>query len=195
MALKRWKILSSKRENTTGILGVRHDRVVSPRTGCEHDVYVIEFPAWVNVIPVTARKEVVLIKQYRHGVREITLEIPGGVIEHGDTPQEAAYRELVEETGYVARSIVPLGYVYPNPAIQNNRCYTYIAWDVVRDREPNLDEMEDIEVLVRPLSDIPRLIAQGDIMHALMVAAFCRFFFRYPELLGSGGNVWPKLRR
>jgi 8-oxo-dGTP pyrophosphatase MutT (NUDIX family) len=136
----------------------------------------------VNVIPLSPQKEVVLIRQYRHGTRQVTLEIPGGLVEEGDSPEEAAERELFEETGFRASEIIPLGFVHPNPAIQNNRCYTFIAKDVVLAGEQSLDEKEDIEVLCRPITEIPRLIRDGEITHSLVLAAFYRFFMEY----------WPK---
>ncbi len=185
MALSKWKILSSERWEGTPFLHFRRDRVVSPRNGREYDVYVMEAPSWVNVIPVTSENNVVLVRQYRHGIREMTLEIPGGVVEAGDAPEEAARRELREETGYDAPSLISLGYVHPNPAIQNNRCYTFLARDVFPAGSPRPDEMEDIEVVVCPLKDVLRMIDRGDISHGLIVAAFCRLMVRYPELFHS----------
>jgi 8-oxo-dGTP pyrophosphatase MutT (NUDIX family) len=133
----------------------------------------------VNVIPITPQDDVVLIRQYRHGTREITLEIPGGLVEKNDTPEMAAVRELYEETGYRASQMISLGGVHPNPAIQNNKCYTFLARDVSLVGDQHLDEKEDIEVLLRPLSEIPRLIRNGDITHALVLAAFYRFYMEY----------------
>jgi 8-oxo-dGTP pyrophosphatase MutT (NUDIX family) len=133
----------------------------------------------VNIIPLSPQNEVILIRQYRHGTRDVTLEIPGGLVEEDDSPEEAAERELFEETGFRASEIIPLGFVHPNPAIQNNRCYTFIAKDVFPDGEQSLDEKEDIEVLRRPVTEIPRLIKEGEITHSLVLAAFYRFFMEY----------------
>jgi len=96
------------------------------------------------------------VRQYRHGTQCVTLEIPGGLLEPGDTPETAAIRELYEETGYKAWGLINLGNVHPNPAIQNNRCYTYLAKDVFPCGGQNQDEKEDIEVVLKPLADIPR---------------------------------------
>jgi 8-oxo-dGTP pyrophosphatase MutT (NUDIX family) len=107
------------------------------------------------------------------------LEIPGGLVDPGDDPVAAALRELREETGYTADLAGPLGYVHPNPAIQNNRCYTYLAHHCLPAGDPQQDEKEDISVVLIPLSDIPRMIRDGVITHALVIAAFYRYFMEY----------------
>jgi 8-oxo-dGTP pyrophosphatase MutT (NUDIX family) len=176
MSPKPWTVVSSTRDRSYKVFSLRTDRARSPRTGQEHDFFILESASWVNVIPLTRENDVVLIRQYRHGIRDLTLEIPGGLVEDRDTPEEAARRELLEETGYRAREVALLGSVHPNPAIQNNLCYTYVARDVFPAGAQQLDEREDISVLVRPVSEIPRLIREGEITHALVLAAFYRFF-------------------
>jgi len=176
MSIRKWPISSTTKNRSYRIFNLRTDRAVSPRTGDAHDFYVLETPSWVNVIPITPQKEVVLIRQYRHGIRDITLEIPGGLVEDTDTPEKAARRELLEETGYDAPEMIPLGSVHPNPAIQNNRCYTFLAGNAFPAGEQQLDEKEDIEVLKCPLREIPHLIGDGRITHALVLAAFYRYF-------------------
>jgi 8-oxo-dGTP pyrophosphatase MutT (NUDIX family) len=109
----------------------------------------------------------------------MTLEIPGGLVEGQDTPEEAAKKELCEETGYQASEMISLGNVLPNPAIQNNRCHTFLAKNVFLAGAQQLDEMEDIEVIRRPLSEIPVLIRNGEINHSLVVAAFFKYFLEY----------------
>jgi ADP-ribose pyrophosphatase len=179
MLPKPWPIVASSLERAFRIFNLRMDRARSPLTGEEHDFVVLESAPWVNVIPLTTAQEVILIRQYRHGIREVTLEIPGGLVEAADTPFAAAKRELLEETGFQAESWVDLGYVHPNPAIQDNRCHTFLALGVTQAGPQSLDEKEDIEVLSRPLAEIPRLIREGEITHALVVAAFWRFFMEY----------------
>jgi ADP-ribose pyrophosphatase len=171
-----WTIVSSNLDKSYRVFGLRTDHARSPRTGQSHDFFVMESSSWVNIIPLTPKKEVVMVRQYRHGTREITLEIPGGLVEHQDDPETAALRELREETGYTAVSAVSLGYVHPNPAIQNNRCYTFLAEDCAPAGGQQQDEKEDIEVVLIPLHDIPRLIQAGVITHALVIAAFYRYY-------------------
>jgi len=179
MPPKKWKVISSNRDKSYRVFSLRTDRAVSPRTGRDHDFFILESSSWVNVIPITPQGDVVLVRQYRHGTRDITLEIPGGLVEKKDTPEMAAVRELHEETGYRASEMISLGSVHPNPAIQNNQCYTFLARDVSLAGEQHQDEKEDIEVLILPLSEIPRLIRNGDITHALVLAAFYRFYMEY----------------
>ncbi len=192
MAPALWEILSSTWDKGYRVFNVRTDRARSPRTGEANDFFVIESSDWVNVIPLTPDDRVVLIEQYRHGVRDITLEIPGGLIEDRDTPAAAASRELREETGYVDKNLIPLGWVHPNPAIQNNRCYTFVANNVVPEGSQMLDEKEDIKVVLYPLQEIPALIRGGAIKHSLVIAAFYRFYMEYLPAVGGKGKGSPQ---
>jgi 8-oxo-dGTP pyrophosphatase MutT (NUDIX family) len=137
---------------------------------------VIETQDWVNIIPITADHRVVMVRQYRHGSREVTLEIPGGLVDVGETPESAAARELLEETGYQAEGVVKIGVSNPNPAIFNNRCYTFVARNVTKVRDPMPDQTEDIEVVLIPLMEIPELIRKGKIDHAIVISAFYWYF-------------------
>jgi 8-oxo-dGTP pyrophosphatase MutT (NUDIX family) len=179
MSPKPWKLISSDRKASFRIFDLRIDRACSPRTDKVYDFTILETTHWVNVIPLTPRNEVVLIRQYRHGTREVTMEIPGGIVESKDSPVVAAKRELLEETGYEASEMLPLGFVHPNPAFLNNRCYSFLGKDVRRVGKQTQDEKEDIEVLLRPLGDIPHLIEEGAITHALVLAAFYRLYMEY----------------
>ena len=174
-----WKIVSSHKDRSYKIFSLRTDRAISPRTGKEHSFFILESSSWVNIIPLTGDGKVVMVRQYRHGTGELTLEIPGGLVESSDTPETAAMRELLEETGYTAKKVTSLGNVQPNPAIQNNRCYSFVSENVRFTKKQSLDEKEDIEVVLKPLSEIPGAIRSGEINHALVLAAFYRFYMEY----------------
>jgi ADP-ribose pyrophosphatase len=179
--IKPWPCIRSQSVQSFRVFSIRADTTLSPRTGREHDFYVIETQDWVNVIPLTADHQVVMIRQYRHGSREVTLEIPGGLVDPGDTPEKAAARELLEETGYQAEEVMKIGVANPNPAIFNNRCYTFVARNVKKARDPMPDQTEDIEVALFPLSDIPELIRKGEIDHSIVISAFCHYFLQHPD--------------
>ena len=173
MPTKEWPLVTSETLLSLRVFELRRDRCRSPRTGAEHDFYVLAGRDWCNIVPLTDAGEVVLIRQYRHGTRETTLEIPGGIIDPGDaSPAEAARRELLEETGCEARSIEPTGVIHPNPAIQSNACFSFVARGVTQVARPQLDPAEDIEVVRLPLTEIPARIAAGEVRHALVVVAF-----------------------
>lgn len=168
-----WNVLDTEPAYGCRIFSVRRQRSRSPRSGKVHEFHVIDSADWVNVIPLTADGRVVMIRQYRHGVGDITLEIPGGTIEADDpSPLVAARREMQEETGYDSSDLAPLGWIHPNPAIHSNRCHSFVA----RAAEPRFpirgDGTEETEVVVVPLPEIPRRIRDGEITHALVVVAF-----------------------
>ena len=133
---------------------------------------VLEAPDWVNIVPITERGEVVLVKQFRHGIRRATLEIPGGMVDPHESAKESAVRELEEETGYVPDRVELLGRVTPNPAILDNHCYSYLARGCRLKAEPKLDPMERIEVVVRPIDEIAELIRCDEISNSMVINAF-----------------------
>lgn len=170
-----WETVESKQIADCRVFKVREDTARSgDKTG---KFYVIENPDWVNVIAVTKNSEIVLIEQFRHGVGETVLEIPGGMIDAGEAPEAAARRELLEETGYAARDFIFLGKSRPNPAINNNWLYHFAAFDAAETETVSFDEHESVATKIVPLAKIPELIKSGEITHSLVLAAFYYFSF------------------
>lgn len=144
--------------------------------GREKDFVVLGSPDWVNVVPLTADGRVVLIKQFRVGANGYTLEIPGGLVDPGELPIQAAAREMLEETGYASDDLVYLGKVNPNPALFENICHTFLARGVRRAADQALDEDEMIEVFTVPVGELPAMVRDGRIDHSLVVAALTFFW-------------------
>lgn len=170
--VKDWPLLDSEELGDYRVFRLRQDTRRSPRTGRKHNFFVLETGDWINVVPVTPDNRIVLIRQFRHGIAEVTLEIPGGMVDGDESPLETARRELLEETGYEAEELLHIGTVLPNPAILNNHCHTFLARNARYVRAPALDGSEDIQVDVVDAAEVPGLIASGQISHALVVAAF-----------------------
>jgi 8-oxo-dGTP pyrophosphatase MutT (NUDIX family) len=136
-------------------------------------------PDWVNIIPITKKNKVVLIEQFRHGTNELTIEIPGGMIEQSEEPGSAGSRECAEETGYYSNSKPELlGIITPNPAFLNNRCYSFVWRDVEKTYEQNLDGNEEISVFEVSIDDVRKMIRDGKINHSLVLNAFAYLFLK-----------------
>ncbi len=173
--IRPWPKLGSKALGDYPVFKLRADRKVSPRTGKEHEFYILDSADWVNVIALTPERELVMIEQYRHGSETVELEIPGGLIEAGETPVEAAVRELREETGYAGGKPHIIGKIFPNPAILSNTCYTVMLEHCRREHELELDHGEDLLTRLVPVAEVPGLVAAGKIQHSLVVVAL--FYF------------------
>ena len=170
--VKPWQQLASETVWQHPIFDLCIERYLSPRTEQPLDAVVLASNDWVNVIGLTPAQEVVMIRQFRFGTRQVGLEIPGGLVDPGESPLEAARRELLEETGYGAERWTALGSIAPNPAIQRNRLHSFLAEDCRWVGELEQDAGEDISVVLAPLRDMPRMLASGEISHALVAVAF-----------------------
>ena len=172
-----WQTISTKEIADCRVFRVRED--VAERDGLEGTFYVIENPDWVNVVAITKDEQVVMIEQFRHGIHDLILEIPGGMVDEGEEPAAAAARELLEETGYSSSEWVFLGSSLPNPALQSNAIHHYLAIGCEKTAEPSFDEHESIATKLYPLMAVPEMIKSGQISHSLVVAAFQYFSFHW----------------
>ena len=174
LEIKPWRRQESRLVADCRIFSVKNSIAVSPSTGKARDFFIIDSADWVNVVPITEDNELVCVRQYRHGTEKITLEIPGGMVDPGETPRVAAARECLEETGYEASELLSLGRLSPNPALFPNSLHTWIARDVRATAEIQNQSTEHTEVQLVPLSQVPDLLLSGEIDHALVVATLWR---------------------
>jgi 8-oxo-dGTP pyrophosphatase MutT (NUDIX family) len=165
MSIKPWKVLETSYFRPR----FRIDKC-ELSNGNLLDATILELRAWANIVALTKDGEVVLVKQYRHGVCESLLEFPGGVVEDGEDPIEGAKRELLEETGYAASKWLQIGQLYPNPAFQTNSLHCFLALDAEQVSTQNLDAGEDIEVHRMPFDELVEMAKRGQFQHALMMA-------------------------
>ena len=177
-----WKRTRSEQIADCRIFKVREDFCRRESDRLEHTFFVLENPDWVNVIALTRSEEVVLIEQFRYGTEEITLEIPGGMVDAGEQPEAAARRELLEETGYSSDEFVYLGKSRPNPALQNNWIYHFAALDCQKLHETAFDEHESLVTKLVSAREIPKLIASEQITHSLVLAGFYKLNLHFKNL-------------
>ena len=174
--IKPWKIIRSKLIGDFRIFKLRSDFKISPRTGKEHDFFVLDSVNWVNVIAVTPDQQLVMVEQYRHGSNTVELEIPGGMMDAGETdPVATAVRELREETGYEGTNARLLGKIHSNPAILSNVTYTVLIENCRLQHGVEFDSGEDLVTRLVPVAEIPKLVADEKIGHSLVVVALYHF--------------------
>ncbi len=166
-----WVKLRERHSRDHHVFTVRTFDVADPRNGQEYVRTVIDAPDWVNVVAVTTDHSLVLVRQFRFGTWANSLEIPGGVVDPGETPLTTASRELEEETGYRPASVRLLGVSNPNPAIQGNRLHSYLAEGCTRVNDGSPDSSEDLRVELVPRERLRELVRGGQITHSLVLAA------------------------
>jgi 8-oxo-dGTP pyrophosphatase MutT (NUDIX family) len=172
--LTSWEVLSSDELFSHPYFRFRKDRCALPDERIMPAYYVMEFVDWVNVVALTDDGKIVLVNQYRHAAKRRFYEFPGGTLDPNskdETPESAARRELMEETGYAVSRLTYLGLHYPNPGLQDNRMHVYLGTGCRKEAEPKLDTYEDLEVELVDMQDFLQCIEQGRPMHSLMMAS------------------------
>lgn len=169
----RWKVLNSKEVFQAGFFRVRVDECALPDGRVMPRYYVMEFPDWVNIVPVTEDGRLVMVEQYRHGADGTFLEVPGGSTHPGpgESPRAAAERELMEETGFQAKNWESCGIHFPNPALQGNRMHTFVATGCGKVDEPSLDPFEDLRTVLMPVPEVYRKLYSGEIKHSIIATS------------------------
>ncbi|HVS50896.1 MAG TPA: NUDIX hydrolase [Opitutaceae bacterium] len=171
----RWEKIGHSVQTKTRIFELLSARYRHPVRGTERDFVVVQAPDWVNVVALTADERLVLVRQFRYGIDEFSLEIPGGVMEAGEDPVTAGLRELREETGFTGAPAKLLGSVHPNPAIQSNRCHFVFVEAAVKAHALEWDADEEIHVTTEPVETVLALARSGAITHGLVLDALFMF--------------------
>lgn len=172
----KWEVLKSEYLFKRPWLTVRKDCVKIPSGEINEEYYVLEYPDWINVIAITTEGDFVMERQYRHGLGVTCYEICAGVIEQGETPLQAAKRELLEETGYGEGEWEEIMTLCGNSSTTNNYTHCFVAKGVKRISTQKLDRTEDIKVELLTKEQVKNLLDNNEITQALMAAPLWRYF-------------------
>jgi ADP-ribose pyrophosphatase len=170
--MKKWQTLKSELIIDNQWCRVRQETVCLPNGRAIDDYFINIRDDIALILPVTLKKEVVFVRQYRHGVKEILLELPAGAFNtETEDSKTAAMRELLEETGYASTEVYELGSIYDNPVKDTNKIHLFLANNVHKVSEQKLDETEEIEVIVIPFDEVLPKVFSGEIAVAGSIAA------------------------
>lgn len=170
----KWEVLKDKKVFETPIFSLHQLTLIPEVQESTHPFYVLNAPEWINVIALTEENHIVLVEQYRAGIHEPTLEIPGGMADKNENPLEAAKRELLEETGYSSNKWEYIGKASSNPAILSNFTHLFIAKNSKKRSLQQTDSSEDIKLHTLPLSQFLSLVNNGTVHHAIVLAAVAK---------------------
>ncbi len=179
-----WKTIKEESAQNYHIFDAKKVIREHPITKAQRSYSVIDTLNSVAVLAITPNQEVVFVKQYRHGIDEISLEIPGGIIDPGEESEIAVQRELLEETGYSSQKWKKLGKIAQNPAIQNNRCELWLALDAQKSNQHDWDEGEVMETVLFPFETCLEMILDGTIEHSAVINAF--YFYEMQNQSNKG---------
>lgn len=170
----KWKILSSEYLSKHQYFTARKDRCETPDGKIIDEYFVVELPTTACAVAMTEAGEILMVKQYRHPIKETILEIPGGFVDKGETPEEAMLRELKEETGYEFTAIKNVGKIAANPGVLDNFTYLFLAKGGKKTSVQKLDKNEELEVVTISLQELKSLFLENKIVQSLH--AMCIFY-------------------
>jgi ADP-ribose pyrophosphatase len=170
MEILKWQKLSTRYLVKEKWATLRVDTCKLQNGTIKDDYYVLEYPDWANAVALTRDNKVILVRQYRHAADIISLEMPGGVVDDGEHPENGIKRELLEETGYSFESCELIATLYANPATSTNRTFTYLLKGGVKTQEQHLDEHEILNVEEYTIEEARQLLADNKIDQALHTA-------------------------
>ena len=162
-----WDMQENNLHADCRIFEVRKQRLKRRSDGLEGEFFVLDTNDWVNVLALTPADKIILVRQFRYGSKEQSLEPPGGVVERGEDPVVAGLRELQEETGYVGEEPKLLGVVRPNAAILSNRCYVILVRNAQKTAELNFDQHEELVTELYPVRELKEMVRRGEITHSI----------------------------
>ncbi|MDE3253139.1 MAG: NUDIX hydrolase [Bacteroidota bacterium] len=173
-----WKKLSSSYVFNDRWFKARADSCQFPDGRIIEPYYIVEVPDWCNTVVITEDEKMILVRQYRYPVNQTTLELPGGIMEKGETPLSAAKREMEEETGYTSQDIQFLMKLAPNPALHDNTAYFFLARNAVPTVSKNLDPYEDLDILFFTKQEVLALLKENKIQHGVQVGPLYQALFQ-----------------
>lgn len=174
----KWEIEQDNKLCETPVFSLHQIKLIPDQKRTSTDFFILDVPEWINIIAITPENKILLVEQYRAGIDEPTLEIPGGVVDHGEEPLYAAKRELLEETGFESNNWSKLGIISANPAIQNNYIHLYMAVDCIHIQDQQLDGSEDILLHQLPINHFLELIKDGTVHHSIVLAAVAHLLLK-----------------
>lgn len=177
----KWDIIEDKKLLETPIFSLHQRELLPDKKQTTAPFIVLNAPDWINIIALTENQDVVLVEQYRAGIHESTLEIPGGMVDENESPLEAARRELLEETGYQSDKWTLLGKTSANPAFMNNYTFIFLAEECVKTGEQQLDGNEDIDIYLLELDRFLKLVQNSTVHHSVVVAAVAHLLLHFNQ--------------
>ncbi len=181
--IESWRTVSRRSAGDFRIFRAEFVEREHPLTKQHSPFVVLNSPSWVNILAITPEQRIVLVRQYRHGIDAISLELPGGMVEAGEDPCEAGMRECVEETGYMADERAELlGIQHPNPAFMDNACHSYLWINCEPRVAQQLDRNEDIEIVTLSFAEAMTALRSGDISHSTSMNAFFLYWLRTADV-------------